>query len=199
MLIALFLFMVIQMVSTSQYFVPLLIITSVVSSIPFYISLGLLAQRFFSWYRSSKQNTIVFLYGLAIAFILIGNAVLDTGVESVFSNAPVMKKSSVIQFQDDFSINNWSHLMTAISGNLLNLAAVLVFTSYLFLWIVSAVLLYRYSRRLGKSTVYWMVIFLPPVFFLIGQFHTLLGIPNANFTYFEQNAIYLGFLVFWPL
>jgi MFS family permease len=126
--------------------------------------------------------------------MLIGNAVLDTGVESVFSNAPVIKKSSVTQFQDDFSINNWSHSMTAISGNFLNLAAVLVFTSYLFLWIVSAVLLYRYSRRLGKSTVYWMVIFLPPVFFLIGQFHTLLGIPNADFTYFEQDAILFSIL-----
>jgi hypothetical protein len=34
-----------------------------------------------------------------------------------------------------------------------------------------------------------MVIFLPPVFFLVGQLHTLLGIPNANFTFYEQDAI----------
>jgi hypothetical protein len=182
--------MVIQMISTSQYFISLLIITSVISSIPFYICFGLLAQRFFSWYRSSnKQNIIVFLYGIAIAFMLIGNVVLHTGVASEFSNAPLMKKSSVIQSQDDLSNDNWSHLITPITGNLLNLAVVLLITGYVFLWIVSAILLHRYSRRIGKSTVYWMVIFLPPVFVLIGQVHTLLGIPNANFTYYEQKAV----------
>jgi hypothetical protein len=133
LIIAVFVFMVIQMVSTSQYFVPLLIITLVVSAIPFYISLGLLAQRFFSWYRHSKQNIIVFLYGLAIAFMLIGNAMLDTGVEVVLLNAPLMKKSSVIGFQDDLSINNSSHLMKAISDNFLNLGAVLLIIMYLFL------------------------------------------------------------------
>jgi hypothetical protein len=189
LIIAIFVFMVIQILSTSQYFVPLLMMTSVISSIPFYISLGLLAQKFFSWYRSSKQNIIVFSFGLAIAFMLIGNIVLHAGVGIVFSNAPIIKKSSLIQSQDDLSNNSWSNLMTTVGNNVLNLAVVLLITSYLFLWINSANLLYRYSRRLGKSATYWMVIFLPPFFFLVGQLHTLLGIPNANFTFYEQDAI----------
>jgi hypothetical protein len=189
LIIAIFVFMVIQILSTSQYFVPLLMMTSIISSIPFYISLGLLAQKFFSWYRSSKQNIIVFSFGLAIAFMLIGNIVLHAGVGIVFSNAPIIKKSSLIQSQDDLSNNSWSNLMTTVGNNVLNLAVVLLITSYLFLWINSANLLYRYSRRLGKSATYWMVIFLPPVFFLVGQLHTLLGIPNANFTFYEQDAI----------
>ena len=190
LIIALFIFMAIEIVLTSQYFVPLLVVNSVVGSIPFYISFGLLAQRFFSWYRSTnKQNNIVLLYGIAIAFILIGNAVLDTGVASEFSNAPMVKKSSAIQSRDDLSINNWSHLITPTTGDLLNLAALLLITGYLFLWIISAVLLYRHSRRIGKSAAYWMVVFLPPVFVLIGQLHTFLGIPNANFTFYEQNAV----------
>ena len=150
LIIAIFLFTVIQMVSTSQYFTPLLIIPSVVGPIPFYISLGLLACRFFSWYRSSRQNTIVFLYGLAIAFMLIGNAVLDTGVAGVFLNAPLMKKSSSVQFQDDLSIDNPSHLTTELSGNLLNAAVILLIISFLFLWVVSAVLLYRVLSQIRK-------------------------------------------------
>jgi hypothetical protein len=194
-LIAIFIFMAIQIVSTSQYFVPLLVVNSVVSSIPFYISFGLLAQRFFSWYRSSnKHNVIVFLYGIAIGLILIGNAVLDTGVESEFSNAPMVKKSSAIQSRDDLSINNWSHLITPTTGNLLNLAAILLITDYLFLWIISAVLLYKHSLRIGKSNAYWMVVFLPPLFVLIGQLHTFIGIPNTNFTFYEQNAVLLRIL-----
>ena len=186
LLIVLFIFMVIQMILTSQYFAPLLVVNSVISSIPFYLSFGILAQRFFSWYRSSsKQNIIIFLYGIAIAFSLIGNFVLDTAVATEFSNAPMVKKSSsTIQSQHDLSFNSWSHLMTPISANLLNLATVLLITSYLFLWIVSAILLYRYSRRIGKSTAYWVVVFLPPIFVLIGQLPTFLGIPTASFTFY---------------
>ncbi|HYO06546.1 MAG TPA: hypothetical protein VER14_06155, partial [Phototrophicaceae bacterium] len=160
-----------------------------VSSIPFYISLGLLAGRFFSWYRSRKQNIIVFLFGLAIAFMMVGNALLDIGVASFFSNAPIMKESSLIQSQDDSSVNNTAHLMTETSGNLLNAAVVLLITSFLFLWVISAVLLYRYSQRLGKSTTYWMVIFLPPIFVLMGLLPTLIQIPNANFTFNGQDVI----------
>jgi hypothetical protein len=141
LIIAIFVFMVIQILSTSQYFVPLLMMTSVISSIPFYISLGLLAQKFFSWYRSSKQNIIVFSFGLAIAFMLIGNIVLHAGVGIVFSNAPIIKKSSLIQSQDDLSNNSWSNLMTTVGNNVLNLAVVLLITSYLFLWMNSANLL----------------------------------------------------------
>ncbi len=180
--------MVLQMVLTSQYFVTELIITSIVGSIPFYISLGLLAHRFFLWYRSSKQNIIVFLYGLAIVFMLIGNATLDTGVVSAFLDAPEIKKASAMQFQDDSSINNSTHLMTMFSVTFLRLAMVLLTISYIFLWIVSAILLYGYSRRLGKSTAYWMVIFLPPVFLILGMFPSLLGISNANFSFIEQDA-----------
>ena len=59
LIIAFFLLLIIQMVSTSQYFVVWLSIPLVVTAIPAYILLGLLAQRFFSWYRSSKRNMIV--------------------------------------------------------------------------------------------------------------------------------------------
>jgi hypothetical protein len=138
---------------------------------------------------SSKQNTIVFLFGLAISFMLIGNVVLHTGVASVFSNAPAIKKSSVIDLRGVLSNNQWPHSMTAIGNNLLNLSVVLLISSYLFLWIVSAILLYRYARSLRKSTAYWITIFLPPAFLLIGQFHAFLAIPSSNFTFYEQNVI----------
>ena len=120
--------------------------------------------------------------------MLIGNATLDTGVVNAFLDAPEIKKASVMQFQDDSSINNSTHLMTMFSVTFLRLAMVLLTISYLFLWIVSAILLYGYSRRLGKSTTYWMVIFLPPVFLLLGMFPSLLGISNANFSFIERDT-----------
>ena len=116
------------------------------------------------------------------------DATLDTGVVNAFLDAPEIKKASVMQFQDDSSINNSTHLMTMFSVTFLRLAMVLLTISYLFLWIVSAILLYGYSRRLGKSTTYWMVIFLPPVFLLLGMFPSLLGISNANFSFIERDT-----------
>ena len=189
LIIAFFLFLIIQMVSTSQYFVVWLLIPLVVTAIPAYILLGLLAQRFFSWYRSSKRNMIVLLYGLAIAFMLIGNMTLDIGVDNILLDTPIVKKSSGLRFQDDLSSNSSYRSITAINGIFLKLATVLLTISYIFLWFASAILLHGYSRRLGKSTTYWAVIFLSPIFFLIGILPTLLGIPTANYALFEQNLI----------
>jgi hypothetical protein len=76
-----------------------------------------------------------------------------------------------------------------INGIFLKLATVLLTTSYIFLWIASAIILHMYSHRLGRSTTYWAVIFLSQIFFLIGILPTLLGIPTANFGLIDQNLI----------
>lgn len=126
--------MSIQMLATSQYSVIWLEISSILGAIPTYISLGLLAQRFFSWYRSSKRNMIVFLYGLGIAFLLVGNATLDSGIDRILLHDPVVKKPSGIQIQDHLSGNTSSHTFKAINDIVLELATLLLFLSYIFLW-----------------------------------------------------------------
>jgi hypothetical protein len=189
MVSAVFVFMVTQMVSTSQYFVAWLSILIILSAIPTYISLGLLALRFFSWSRSGKRNMIVLLYGLGTAFLLVGNLIIDISIDNIFSETPLVKKPSVMQFQYDLSSINPSHSMTAINGIVLKLGLLLLVISYIFLWTASAILLHRYSHRLGKSSTYWTIIFLPPIFFLIGLLPTLVGISSANFAFFDQDLI----------
>jgi hypothetical protein len=62
LLIVLFIFMVIQMILTSQYFAPLLVVNSVISSIPFYLSFGILVQRFFRGIDQVANKTLSYFY-----------------------------------------------------------------------------------------------------------------------------------------
>ena len=94
LIIIVFLIMVIQIITTSQYSVTWLIIIVVVSSIPFYITMSLLTYRFFLWYRLNIRNVIVLLYGLATGCLLVGQAILDVGVNSVLLDAPVVIESA---------------------------------------------------------------------------------------------------------
>ena len=189
LIISVFLIMVIQIVTTSQYSIIWLIIIVVVSSIPFYITLSLLTYKFFSWYRSNTQNVMVLLYGLAAGCLLMGQALLDIGVNSVLLDAPVVIESAVERSQVEFPSSNSSYSMTDISNLFLDLATVVLIIDFILLWIASAVLLYGYSRRLVKSRIYWMTIFLPLGVFLFGLFPTLLGVPTADFVFFERDIV----------
>ncbi|MGA6989552.1 MAG: hypothetical protein WBX81_04000, partial [Nitrososphaeraceae archaeon] len=189
LIIIVFLIMVIQIITTSQYSVIWLIIIVVVSSIPFYITMSLLTYRFFLWYRSNIRNVIVLLYGLATGCLLVGQAILDVGVNSVLLDAPVVIESATAGSQVEFPSSNSSYSMTDISSLFLDLATVVLIIDFILLWIASAVLLYGYSQRLVRSRIYWMTIFLPLGIFLFGLFPTLLGIPTADFIFFERDIV----------
>ena len=189
LIIIVFLIMVIQIITTSQYSVTWLIIIVVVSSIPFYTTMSLLTYRFFLWYRSNIRNVIVLLYGLATGCLLVGQAILDVGVNSVLLDAPVVIESATAGSQVEFPSSNSSYSMTDISSLFLDLATVVLIIDFILLWIASAVLLYGYSQRLVRSRIYWMTIFLPLGIFLFGLFPTLLGIPTADFIFFERDIV----------
>jgi hypothetical protein len=188
-LIAIFVFMSIQIVLTSQYFIVWIIVGLIISSIPFYVSFGLLAKRFFIWYRSNKRNLIVFLYCLGVPSTLVGTALIDIGLYVLFLDSPMVIESSRAHPQNERSTTSHSFPMKEVSDRLLGLATVILIIDYILLWTASAVLLFQYSRRLGKSTIYWMIIFLPLAFTLIGIFPTLLGVSTADFPFFEQDMI----------
>ena len=189
LIISVFLIMVIQIITTSQYSIIWLIIIVVVSSIPFYLTLSLLTYKFFSWYRSNTQNVMVLLYGLVAGCLLMGQALLDIGVNSVLLDAPVVIESTVARSQVEFPSSNSSYSMTDFSNLFLDLATMVLIIDFILLWIASAVLLYRYSCRLVKSRIYWMTIFLPLGVFIFGLFPTLLGVPTADFVFFERDIV----------
>jgi hypothetical protein len=133
LIISVFLIMVIQIITTSQYSIIWLIIIVVVSSIPFYITLSLLTYKFFSWYRSNTQNVMVLLYGLAAGCLLMGQALLDIGVNSVLLDAPVVIESAVARSQVEFPSSNSSYSMTDFSNLFLDLATVVLIIDFILL------------------------------------------------------------------
>jgi hypothetical protein len=126
------------------------------------------------------------LYGLATGCLLVGQAILDIGVNSVLLDAPVVIESAAAGSQVEFPSSNSSYSMTDISSLFLDLATVVLIIDFILLWIASAVLLYGYSRRLVRSRIYWLTIFLPLAIFLFGMFPTLLGIPTADFVFLNE-------------
>jgi hypothetical protein len=132
---------------------------------------------------------IVLCYSLAIPSALIGTAMIDAGLYVLFLDSPTVIDPSTARSQSELPTTSSSHPMKEISNIFLSLATVIMIIGYVLIWIASAVLLYQYSRRLGKSTMFWMIIFLPLAFTLLGIFPTLLEISTADFPFFEQDMI----------
>jgi hypothetical protein len=131
------------------------------------------------------------LFSLAITLIIIGNAILDLGIMGVFMNSQLIKKSSLQQTEEEpFINNNLSITMTKISNDFLNTATIVLIGGYLFFWSISAFLLYKYFHRLRKTKQYWIIIFLPPILVLMGTIPLLQGIPNSDFTYFNEDSLF---------
>jgi len=127
------------------------------------------------------------LFGLVAASAVMATALLNIGTISILSAAPVLVQTSTFKTWQE-SIYHFSSV--AVNSELyLGIGFTFAIGDFISLWIISAILLYDYSRRIGKSTTYWMVIFLPIAFFLIGIYPTLLGFPNADFVIFEKHLI----------
>ena len=184
---AIFLSIIVQIVSTSQYFTIWLILILIVSDIPFFAAFCILTKKLFSWYGSNKRKIIVLLFGLVTASTVMGSGLLDIGTISILSAAPMVVQPSTFKTWQE-SIYHFSSV-AANSELYLDLGFAFVIGDFISLWIISAILLHDYSHRIGKSTTYWMVIFLPIAFVLIGIFPTLLGYPNADFVIFEKHLI----------
>lgn len=116
---------------TSQYFIAWLIMGLIISSIPFYISFGLLTKRFFIWYRSNKNNIIVLCYSLAIPSTLIGTAMIDTGLYVLFLDSPIVIDPSTARSQSQPPKTSPSYSMKEISNLFLSLATVILIIAYL--------------------------------------------------------------------
>jgi hypothetical protein len=130
-------------------------------------TLGLLAERFFSWYRSNR-NLVVILYAFAAVALSANLAFTFFYVNDVVSSRP--------EVQMPYSGGSMPFIppgsVTAMLNNGMFISSVI---SFALLWGSTAVLLHHYSLKLG-SIRYWLVIVSPLVLFLaqfIGYFSGL--------------------------
>jgi hypothetical protein len=145
--------------------------------------------RFFLWYLSNRHDILVLLFGIAIAFLLFGSSALDIGVTIAFMNAPIIKAPISQQLHNNLNNNDQYYWMSTTSNDLLNIAILILTISFIFFWIVSAVLLLRYSKRLGKPVVYRVFIIIPLVLVLVGVSPILQNFYNSDFAIIKHNML----------
>ena len=98
-LIAILLITIVQMISTSSYSSIILKIVTWINYSMSLVFLGLLSKKFISWY-STRRNTILIAYAIAMVFLCMENivSIIDLSYGLTISGAPTMvriTKSSV--------------------------------------------------------------------------------------------------------
>jgi hypothetical protein len=151
-------FIVLQIIFTSQYSTALLNWGSTISFSLAGSMLGLLALKFLSWYNLNR-NFLVLLYGLAVLTNLCSIVLVLFLSSTAILGVPAVRDAHTHFTFPVFEPN------TEL-GILQYLVAVVDFAAFLLLWASTVVLLYRYSRKMGKIK-FWALLSIPLVSFTI--------------------------------
>ena len=166
LLIALVIFLLFEILFTSQYDTPLFVATALISEIVALGLLGLFAQRFLSWFILNRQSTVVLIYGLSFAVAAFSLAVIV-----IYDVTYLPQKDPHITPQTGVVFPN-----TLEPGSLLDI----LFSVYTFLNMISfgllilgtAILLFHYSKKMGQVK-FWVIILLPLVYFISSSVENL--------------------------
>lgn len=166
LLIALVIFLLFEILFTSQYDTPLFVATALISEIVALGLLGLFAQRFLSWFILNRQSTVVLIYGLSFAVAAFSLAVIV-----IYDVTYLPQKDPHITPQTGVVFPN-----TLEPGSLLDI----LFSIYTFLNMISfgllilgtAILLFHYSKKMGQVK-FWVIILLPLVYFISSSVENL--------------------------
>ncbi|HZD35887.1 MAG TPA: hypothetical protein VE130_11845 [Nitrososphaeraceae archaeon] len=157
------LLVIFQIFLLSNYGTNTLLAATVISYSLAIVMLGILAQRFFSWYRSHRDRVILF-YGLSSAALLFNVVVIFLLALSSYSNSPEFIGLHVANLQ---------RIITDPLQENLNFAKTISsVVAFVLMWLSTAALLKRYYHEMGR-TKYYILISIPLVFFVI-QFPSLL-------------------------
>jgi hypothetical protein len=147
----------------SSYNIVMLIVAVAASYILAIIMMGLLAQRFFSWFKSNR-NSVVLFYGLASTMLAINAGFTFVLVDIILLDRPTEVIPHVGTAFTTFipgsatAMLNYAYIISSI-------------ISFMLTWVATALLLRHYSQKLGRIK-YWIIISIPLVYFL-SQFLTL--------------------------
>jgi hypothetical protein len=157
-LMAVILFSILQIIFSSVYYTPLLIISTTISYGSAAIVMGMLSFKLLSWFRSNR-SIIVLFYGLGSIFITI-NAV-DT---TIFFDAVLLGKQLITSPQSEVVFASGFPLDTPM-GVVTNIQTYSVISYFVLLWISTAIVLRYNIQRIGKIKFY-VLVSLPLIYFL---------------------------------
>ena len=158
-LTAILVFVILQMVLTSRYSVITLVAVTSISCVLSIVMLGLLAQKFFSWFKTRKEKVIL-LYGLSSSMLAL-NAILTIAyVDLVLTELPpYISPHPALQFFPFIAPGSVTDIL--YSGFVVS-----SILSFMLTWSATVLLLRYLSQRLGRAR-YWIILSLPSAYFLI--------------------------------
>ena len=96
-LVALLVLIILQMVITSSYSVAILFAAVGISYVLAIVMMGILADRFFSWFRTNRNN-VVLAYGLATAALSVNAGFTLAYVGDLFTNPTSLHRTSYTSY-----------------------------------------------------------------------------------------------------
>ncbi|OLD41735.1 MAG: hypothetical protein AUI60_00675 [Thaumarchaeota archaeon 13_1_40CM_2_39_4] len=159
-MIAIFASLILQILITSGYNVQFLEIVVWINYVLAIALLGLLSQRFLSWFRSN-HNLVVLVYSLASMMISINALFTLLYVTNELTKKPANiqpELTPVAPYGSVYDMFNSGYVITSVM-------------SFVLTWIASVFLLHNYSRKLGRAK-YWILVTIP-LFYFLSQFQPL--------------------------
>jgi hypothetical protein len=172
-LLAILIVIIYQILFMSQYYTALLVWATLISYLLTMVLLGILARKFFLWYRYYKRDSLVIL-SYALAFSIISMNVFLVLVQDMYifsSKQGIINPNSEVVFLG-FDNADWLILLFDYIYNYTELI------SFVLIWGATALLLLHYRKKLGLVK-FWIMISLPLVYYL-GTFIDITGIYNPQ-------------------
>jgi hypothetical protein len=181
-LFAILIVIIYQILFISQYYTAMLVWATLISYLLTTVLLGILARKFFLWYRYYKRDSLIIL-SYALAFVIISmniSLVLVMDMYSFSSKQEIVNPNSEVIFTD-FDNADWLILLFHYIYNYTELI------SFVLIWGATALLLLHYRKKLGLVK-FWIMISLPLIYYL-GTFIDIMGVydpqsdPDSFFFY----------------
>jgi hypothetical protein len=120
-----------------------------------------LSLLFFSWYKS-RHDMIVILYFISMSVIAF-NLIMTAAFMGVKVNDRPPLAGEFVGSSGDASAGRHQLL-----GNISRISS---FMSFFSIWVTTAVLMNYYREKLINAIVYWVILFIPLVYFIITYFY----------------------------
>jgi hypothetical protein len=184
-LISIFVFVILDVIVTSSYSLVMILAVVGISYSMGIMMLGLLAQRFFSWFKSNR-NPVVLLYGVSSLALAINTLFTLALVTVILSELPGHITAHIVQSYAPF-IARGSALETL---NYLNIVCTVA--SFTITWVATVFVLRHFSKAMGR-TKFWIILSIPLSYFLT-QF-----LPLFSNLFSQTETIYFLYTMFFTL
>jgi hypothetical protein len=177
-----------QIISDSSYSMALLASSVAVGAIPGSILLGISGYQLFSWYRSDRKNIMILFLGLGSvvgSVSIAGNIII---VQVLLSEKPpIVSEHTEMDTRKFSSIPSVQMLFSTVY-------VLLSVVAYAVQWIGIALLLWQFSRKIGRVR-YWIVVLLPAATFVGTVLPSLLAPEISQYGFYSDHVLTLRTIV----